>query len=156
MFFVDGPGGTGKTFLYNTLLTYVRSQPAKIAIAVASSGIAALLLNGGQTAHSRFGIPISLHARSICTIPVQSQEAVVIRQSELIIWDEAPMCHCHAIEAVDRRLRDIMGVQDRRLEQIPFGGKTILFGGDFRQTLPVIQHGSRGQIVDAYLKSSPL
>jgi len=38
MFFVDGPGGSGKTFLYNTILAYYRSQK-KFAIAVASSGL---------------------------------------------------------------------------------------------------------------------
>ena len=29
----------------------------------------------------------------------------------------------------------------------PFGGITTLFGGDFRQTLPVVPHGSREKIV---------
>ena len=43
VFFVDGPGGTGKTFLYKGLLAQVRSQ-GHVALAVASSGIAALLL----------------------------------------------------------------------------------------------------------------
>ena len=45
-FFIDGPGGIGKTFLYNTMLAKVRSQ-GQIALAMASSGIAALLLQGG-------------------------------------------------------------------------------------------------------------
>jgi len=49
-FFVDGPGGTGKTFLYNTLLVSVRSC-GEIAMAVASSGIATLLISGGRIAH---------------------------------------------------------------------------------------------------------
>ncbi|CAB4416786.1 unnamed protein product [Rhizophagus irregularis] len=44
VFFIDGPVGYGKTFLFNMILTKVRSE-SKIAIAVASSGIAALLLN---------------------------------------------------------------------------------------------------------------
>ncbi|CAF2129886.1 unnamed protein product [Rotaria magnacalcarata] len=43
-------GGTGKTFVINLLLAKIRHQ-SKIAIAVASSGIAATLLNGGRTAH---------------------------------------------------------------------------------------------------------
>ena len=47
VFFIDGPGGTGKTFLYNTLMSKVRSQ-SKIALGLASSGIAALLLPGGR------------------------------------------------------------------------------------------------------------
>ncbi|PWZ17976.1 hypothetical protein Zm00014a_012873 [Zea mays] len=39
---------------------------------------------------------------------------------------------------------------------LPFGGKTIVFGGDFRQVLPVVRKGSRAQIVAASLRSSYL
>ncbi|CAG8748663.1 4832_t:CDS:2, partial [Rhizophagus irregularis] len=66
-FFVNGPGGTEKTFLYNTLLASVRSH-GKIALAVASSGVAALLISGGRTAHSQFKIPIKLNESSTCNI----------------------------------------------------------------------------------------
>lgn len=65
IFFVDGPGGTGKTFVYSIMLAHVRSQ-GQIALAVASSGIAALLLKGGRTAHSRFKIPLDLDRTSTC------------------------------------------------------------------------------------------
>jgi hypothetical protein len=65
IYFVDGPGGTGKTFLYNKLLAKVRCE-GDIALSVASSGIAALLLEGGRTAHSRFKIPIQLDETSTC------------------------------------------------------------------------------------------
>ncbi|KAL7137773.1 hypothetical protein ABFS83_10G115500 [Erythranthe nasuta] len=58
MFFLYGHGGTGKTFLWKTLLAAVRSK-GDIVINVASSGIASLLLPGGRTAHSRFGLPIN-------------------------------------------------------------------------------------------------
>ena len=51
LFFLDGPGGTGKMFLQNILLAHVRKQ-GKIALTVASTGIAATLLEGGWTAHS--------------------------------------------------------------------------------------------------------
>lgn len=60
-FFIRGPGGTGKTFLYQMLLASVRSQH-KVALAVASSGVAALLLDGGTTGHSRFKVPFELDA----------------------------------------------------------------------------------------------
>jgi primosomal protein N' len=56
-FFVDGLGGTGKTFLYSCLLSTVRAQ-GRVVVAVASSSIGALLLDGGRTAHSRFKIPV--------------------------------------------------------------------------------------------------
>lgn len=59
LFFLDAPGGTGKTFLANLILAKIR-QSGKIAIAVASSGIAATLLNEGKTAHSTFKLPLSV------------------------------------------------------------------------------------------------
>uniref|UniRef100_A0A8R7RAK5 ATP-dependent DNA helicase n=1 Tax=Triticum urartu TaxID=4572 RepID=A0A8R7RAK5_TRIUA len=59
VFFVDGPGGTGKTYLYKALLAKVRSL-GKIAIATTASGIAASIMPGGRTAHSRFKIPVKL------------------------------------------------------------------------------------------------
>lgn len=53
VFFFYGAGGTGKTFVYNTIINHLRSEK-RIVIHVVSSGIAALLLPGGKTAHSRF------------------------------------------------------------------------------------------------------
>ncbi|PIL35224.1 hypothetical protein GSI_03014 [Ganoderma sinense ZZ0214-1] len=37
-----------------------------------------------------------------------------------------------------------------------FGGKIVVLLRDFRQTCPVVPHGSRTQVVDASIKSSPL
>ena len=65
VFFVDGPGGTGKTYLYRALLARVRSTDC-IAIATATSGIAASIMPGGRTAHSRFKIPIKLEDNYVC------------------------------------------------------------------------------------------
>ncbi|UYV84445.1 hypothetical protein LAZ67_X002195 [Cordylochernes scorpioides] len=59
LYFLDAPGGTGKTFLINLLLTKVRST-GDIALSTASSGIAATLLHGGRTAHATFKLPLDL------------------------------------------------------------------------------------------------
>ena len=67
IFFLHGAGGTGKTFLYNTLCYHLRSQD-KIVLCVASSGIDSLLLQGGCTAHSCFKIPIPFYESSVCNI----------------------------------------------------------------------------------------
>ncbi|EOA19212.1 hypothetical protein CARUB_v100066440mg, partial [Capsella rubella] len=64
VFFVYGFGGTGKTFIYKTLSAALRSR-GSIVLNVASSGIASLLLAGGRTAHSRFGIPLNPHEGSV-------------------------------------------------------------------------------------------
>lgn len=75
VFFLCGPGGTGKTYVYKTICHRLRSA-GKIVLCVASSGIAALLLPGGRTAHSTFRIPIdSLDAESLCNISKQDKRA---------------------------------------------------------------------------------
>ncbi|XP_058122371.1 uncharacterized protein LOC131285143 [Anopheles ziemanni] len=149
LYFLDGPGGTGKSFLLETILAYTRRQ-TKIALASASSGIAALLLTGGKTVHSTFKLPLILDENSHCNIPAQSQLADLMRQATLIVWDEASMSSRYALEAVDRTLQDIVGV--RR----PFGGKVMLLCGDFRQILPIVPRGTDAQVVQHCIKRSPL
>jgi hypothetical protein len=153
-FFVDGLGGASKTFLYGCLLNRVRST-GDIALSMASSSIAALLLEGGCTAHSCFKIPVaSLCGSSTCYVPLNSPQAALIRAARLIVWDEAPMAHKHVFEVVNRTLQHVMGVIDPTLKDMFFGGKVVVMGGDFRQILPMVPRGRRGQIVDANLKRS--
>ena len=59
LYFVYGPGGTGKTFFWSTIISRLRSE-GKIVLVVASSGIASLLMEGGRTVHSYFKIPIEI------------------------------------------------------------------------------------------------
>nr|CAG8536686.1 12222_t:CDS:2 [Entrophospora candida] len=72
-----------------------------IALAIASSGIAALLLPGGRTAHSRFRISINLNEDSTCSISRGSDTALLLQRTSLIIWDEALMMYRYAFEAVE-------------------------------------------------------
>ena len=59
MFFLDAPGGCGKTFLIETILSTIRSE-REIAIDAASSGLAATLLTDGRTVHSTFKVPLDI------------------------------------------------------------------------------------------------
>ncbi|XP_039602247.1 uncharacterized protein LOC120524463 [Polypterus senegalus] len=149
IFFLDSPGGTGKTFLINLILAKIRSD-GKVAIAVASSGIAATLLEGGKTAHSAFKLPLNLtyNEAPVCNVKKGTLLAQVLQDCVIIIWDECTMSHKAAIEALNRTLQDI-----RNNENV-MGGVTVLFSGDFRQTLPVIPRGTRADEVRALLKSS--
>ncbi|KAF8048044.1 hypothetical protein N665_2708s0004 [Sinapis alba] len=151
IFFVSGFGGTGKTFLWKLLSAAIRAR-GDIVLNVASSGIASLLLQGGRTAHSRFGIPLNPDEFSSCTMKHGTDQANLVKASSLIIWDEAPMMSKHCFEALDRSLSDILGKHDTQ----PFGGKVVVFGGDFRQVLPVINGDGRAEIVMASLNSSYL
>jgi hypothetical protein len=69
IFFLDGPGGLGKTFVYNVLLALVQ-RDGHVATRVASSGIIALLLEGEWTSHSVFKIPIAIGRDLMCLILV--------------------------------------------------------------------------------------
>ncbi|ONM53446.1 hypothetical protein ZEAMMB73_Zm00001d019636 [Zea mays] len=150
LFFVDGPGGTGKTYLYRVLLATLRNQ-GKIVVATTTSGVAASIMPGGRTAHSRFKIPLTIDDGAVCSFTKQSGTAELLRKASLIIWDEASMTKRQVVEALDNSMRDIMG-----RPALPFGGKTIVFGGDFRQVLPVVRKGLRAQVVASSLRMSYL
>ena len=81
----------------------------------------------------------------------------VLKETKLIIWDEAPMQDRYCPEAVNRTLKDLFKQEGQDIDDVPlFGGITILFVGDFRQTLPVVPRGSRVQIVHRSLRKSHL
>ncbi|XP_076908312.1 uncharacterized protein LOC143565126 [Bidens hawaiensis] len=153
VFFVYGYGGTGKTYLWKTLSASIRAK-GDVVLNVASSGIASLLLEGGRTAHSRFLIPINLTEDSICPVKGNTDVYELLRQTSLIIWDEAPMIHKHDFEALDRTLNDVMNGDSANISEALFGGKVVVFGGDFRQILPVVTNGTRSECVNACINSS--
>jgi len=76
---------------------------------VASSGIAATLLQGGRTAHSRFKIPLDSDATSSCGIKKGTNLAELVKRAAIIFWDESPMQSRFDMEAVSRSLQDICG-----------------------------------------------
>ncbi|XP_015972039.1 uncharacterized protein LOC107495404 [Arachis duranensis] len=97
-----------------------------IVLNVASSGIASLLLPDRRTAHSRFKIPLNITEDSV------------------------------RYEVPDKCLGDIMRCSPTYSKDLPFGGKMVVLGGDFRQILPVIPRESRQDIVHSTVNSSYL
>lgn len=63
-------------------------------------------------------------------MPCGSHIWELMREAQVIIWDEAPYSTRYELEAVDRSLKAVTGIGS------PFGGKVMLLGGDFRQLLP--------------------
>ncbi|XP_041451331.1 ATP-dependent DNA helicase pif1-like [Drosophila obscura] len=151
VFFLDAAGSTRKTFVISIILATIRAQ-GRIALALASSGIAATLLDGGRTAHSALKLPLNMKAddNPTCNISKRSAMARVLQQCSLIVWDECTMANKKSLEALNRTLKDIRG--DNRL----FGGALILLAGDFRQTLPVVKLGTSADEINACLKTSNL
>jgi hypothetical protein len=149
-YFLDGPGGSGKTMCYNTLISWCRGQGIKIASS-AWTGIAATLLKGGRTCHNLFKLPVPILDTSVCKVSPTSSHADFLRSVTVFIIDEASMVPANALRAIDTMLQDITGLQN-----VHFGGKVFILGGDFRQVLPIVPRQPRTVIVENCLKSSPL
>ena len=109
--FIDARGGCGKTYLLNTILSAVRTlEPGGCtALAMATTGIAANLLELGRTFHSRLKAPLTPAEDSTLHISAQSNLAELIRMSKLLLIDEATMLDKFMLQAMDRTLRDLMG-----------------------------------------------
>ena len=150
VFFVDALGGAGKTFLANAVINKIHGENDMV-MAMAYSGIAALLLKNGQTMHSKVKVPFNIDHNKTLNINKKEMLASVIRRAKLLIIDECPIARKQHIEAIDRGLKDICNAQNK-----PFGGKNVLLMGDFRQILSVIPRGSHRQVVNAVLHKSYL
>jgi len=100
LFFIHAAGGCGKTFLCNTIAAEVRRR-GQVVLCVASSGIAALLLDGERTSHLCFKIPFSINENSVAELKQNSYMFPVIQQTKVIIGDEVSMQHKYDIDAVD-------------------------------------------------------
>lgn len=151
VYMIDAPAGTGKSYTICAISAHLRAQ-GKLVLCAASTGIAALLLPGGLTAHSTFKLPFGDDATegSVCGVKAETQRAEVLKKSSLIVWDEIVMSSKFSPEALHLTLQDLCQ------NDLPFGGKTILFSGDWRQVAPVLQYGTEVEIVERAFLSSYL
>jgi PIF1-like helicase/Helitron helicase-like domain at N-terminus len=139
-------GGSGKTYLYQTLISHFKGQGLNV-ISLATTGIAATLLPGGNTVHGGFKFPMIINEATNCN-PNRVQTQLLL-ESSLIIIDEVSMMSKHMLNSIDRFFRD------KLRSSTPFGGKLLVIGGDFRQTLPVVRGGSEVASIEMCIKSSP-
>ena len=108
--FIDGPAGSGQTTLHKALLHYLRAS-GEIALPHVMLGIAALLLPGGRTAHSRYKLPVPLPLQEAsCRIKPTSPTGRLLYRASVAICDEAPNAPLATFEAVDRFYKDLTGV----------------------------------------------
>ncbi|KAL5548831.1 hypothetical protein UlMin_004062 [Ulmus minor] len=145
---------TEQKYAYDLILNKLLNNEVRskklIALATASSGVAAVIMPGGRTAHSRFKLPPDIEEKATCGVSKQSGLAKLLQTTKLIIWDEAQMINKRAIEAVDIMLQDI------NESNLHFGGKIIVFGGDFRQVLLVVPRATKEEVINASLVMSYL
>ncbi|XP_058799371.1 ATP-dependent DNA helicase pif1-like [Phymastichus coffea] len=145
--YINGPGGFGKTFIYTTIYHLLCSKNIKVT-SMTFTGIAAILLPKGKTVHKTFGLPVPMYSDSSSSIRAQSKEGLLLKETKVFIWDEAPMAPRYALEIVNRTLQNIMN------NNLPFGGKVVVLGGDFRQLLPIKMNGTRTETLNLSIKYS--
>lgn len=147
--FIDASGGAGKTTLLNTIIVGMIKKGFNV-VSVAHSGIAAILLKNGRTSHSLFKLPLHLQdfEQQYCDIKKGSSDANFLKKIDLIIWDEATMSSKLAFECLDRTLQDLCDCNHL------FANKIVLMAGDFRQTLPIVRHGSKEDVIRHSIRQS--
>lgn len=104
--------------------------------------VTTLLLSG-----NRFKLFPPIINGSVCQIKHNIPSAKAIFDAKLILIDEITMATNIALDAIDKCCQDIMN------NEIPFRGKTILIGGDFRQCLPVVRKGNKCKILAETIKN---
>ena len=128
-FFLTGRAGTGKTtFLHN-----VQEMVDKQFITLAPTGVAAILA-GGDTIHSFFGLPMEVCTRGTCG-KMNKTRIQSLMHADTIIIDEVSMVRCDILDAVDYTMRNVLK------NNMPFGGKQMIFVGDMFQLPPVVVNG---------------
>ena len=149
---VNAAGGCGKTYAAKCIMNGFRME-GRIVLAVASTGVAAMILPNGKTVHSQFKMPIDLTEESLCGLKENSNEGLIrlLKKTDLIIWDECPNSKRLMFKCLDKTLRIILGVDE------PFGGILMLLTGDFRQCVAVVENTSNpAEIVDQSIIRDPV
>ena len=137
-FFLTGRAGTGKT----TFLKKVKKEVFKNFLVLAPTGIAAINA-GGQTLHSFFGFPFS-------AIPygergsLRHEKISLLNSIDTIIIDEVSMVRCDMIDAIDNTLRYYTK------QNLPFGGKQVVFVGDMFQLPPIVSKGADKECIEDF------
>ena len=149
LMFIDARGGSGKTYLLNIIIKSMLNEGHKV-LPVAFTGIAAVLLHNGRTAHSTFRLPLRIgdDESPVCDIKRGTARAKFLQSIDLIVFDEISMTSNRILDCLDRTLRDLCEIE------APFGNKILLFAGDYRQILPIVEFGTREEITAQIAKNS--
>jgi len=135
--FLTGSAGTGKTYVLNQYIQYLKARKVPVAI-TASTGIAATHMNG-MTIHSWAGIGIKqqLTPRDLKLMEGKKYLKDKLEAAKVLIIDEVSMLHKSQLAMVDLVLRTFKNSNEA------FGGIQVVFAGDFFQLPPI---GNQGEL----------
>lgn len=145
--FITGPAGSGKTYVLNEYIKYLKENDVEVGI-TASTGIAASHL-GGVTIHSWTGLGIKDYLTPYDLEELEERAYLRKRfeKTKVLIIDEISMLHHFRLDLIEQILRQL-----RRTDEI-FGGLQVIFCGDFFQLPPVSRVGENPSLF-AYHSSS--
>src|SRR5574344_475961 len=131
--FLTGAAGTGKTFVLNKYIEYLKSHSITPAI-TASTGIAATHI-AGQTIHSWSGIGVYEKLDSWTLDKLEQNEKLFKRYEnvKVLIIDEISMLHASRLDMVNTLFKKL------KYSDKPFAGIQIIFCGDFFQLPSVVK-----------------
>ena len=132
--FITGKAGTGKS----TLLDYFCNKTKKKPVVLATTGVAALNLEGAQTVHSFFDFYIDVTTEKIRSKDTKPRSPKLYKKLKIIIIDEVSMLRADLLDCVDVFLR-MYGPDAKQA----FGGVQMVFVGDLYQLPPVLGKGER-------------
>lgn len=129
--FLTGSAGTGKTYVLNEYIQYLKERNVPVAV-TASTGIAATHING-QTIHSWSGLGIKdeIHEEDLVKISKRKKVRTRLENTQVLIIDEISMLSGKLLTCIDQTLRYF------KISPEPFGGVQIVLCGDFFQLPPV-------------------
>lgn len=129
--YLTGQAGSGKTYLLNIYIDFLKKNKVGVAI-TASTGIAATHLNG-STIHSwsAIGIKNNLTSHDLSKIASNTNTRARIQAAKVLIIDEISMLHSYRLEMINQVCKQIR--QDTRA----FGGLQVILCGDFFQLPPI-------------------
>ena len=133
--YLTGKAGSGKTYLLNQYINYLKDRRVSVAV-TASTGIAATHI-GGVTIHSWSGIGIKdkLTDRDIDSMEQKPYLWKRFENTKVLVIDEVSMLNAERLDMIDRVCKAF------KRNENPFGGMQVVLCGDFFQ-LPPITRGS--------------
>lgn len=129
--FLTGAAGSGKTYILNKYIRYLKENNVKVAV-TASTGIAATHLQG-TTIHSWSGMGVKdvLTEKEIEKLLTTERIKRNYKNTKVLIIDEISMLHQHQLDMVDTIARHMLK------DDAAFGGMQVILCGDFFQLPPV-------------------
>jgi len=143
--FLTGSAGTGKTYVLNQYINYLKERKVPVAV-TASTGIAATHMNG-MTIHawSGIGVKSSLSSSALRSLKTKKYLEKKLDKVEVLVIDEISMLHQNQLSMVDQVLKYF------KMNQLPFGGIQIVLCGDFFQLPPIGNQGESSRDKFAFM-----